>query len=73
MDCGCGDMEELHGDDAVAYAEHDLTKVASQPGGQWLYRCPVTGTDWIYDSVWEWNTGHGGRPRLRRVQFRDCC
>ncbi len=70
VDCQCHEVEELRGDDAVAYAEQHLEKVASQSGGQWLYQCPVTKLDWIYDSVREWDSGHGGHPRLRRVEFR---
>jgi hypothetical protein len=71
MTCRCEEVEELRDHEAVEYAERHLERVASQPGGQWLYQCPTTRSFWIYDSVREWDTGHGGHPRLRRVQLQD--
>jgi hypothetical protein len=70
MDCRCVDVNELHGDDAAGYAEQHLIAIDSQPGGQWLYRCPITAADWIYDFPRGWDTGHRGRARLRRVELR---
>lgn len=69
--CQCGSTNENHGDAAVEYAERHLLKVAALPGGQWLYRCPATGADWIYNFPPAPDTGHGGRARLRRVEFRE--
>jgi hypothetical protein len=72
MDCRCEDLGELHGDEASNYADQHLARVMSEPrGGAWLYRCPLTSAEWILDFPREWDTGHGGRARLRRVQFRE--
>ena len=71
MLCRCREVDEFRGDNAIAYAEEHLMEVDAQPGGQWLYRCAETGVDWIYGFVSEWDTGHGGRARLRRIKFRQ--
>ena len=67
MECHCDDrsLRRLDGDDALAYREH-LKQVAEERG-QWLLRCPTTGTEWVEDfplepSAREWV----GVCRLRR-------
>lgn len=68
MECRCQDITEIRGDEAFEYAERHLARVASERGA-WLYRCPDTGQEWVLDAPKEWDTGHGGRGRLRRFPF----
>jgi hypothetical protein len=71
MECRCETVMELRGDEAYEYAQGHLEYVMAEPrGGAWLYRCPITRREWIEDFPPEWDTGHGGRCRLRQAEFR---
>jgi hypothetical protein len=65
VECRCQDIAEIRGDGAFEYAEQHLERVV-QENGAWHYRCPTTGQEWVLDTTKEWDTGHGGRGRLRR-------
>jgi hypothetical protein len=64
MECRCPTSEELRGDEAFDYANNHLEEVAAEAGA-WLFRCPITGQEWVLDTTREWDTDHGGRGRLR--------
>jgi hypothetical protein len=53
---------------AFDYAHKHLTRIAEEAGAS-LYRCAITGQEFVLDSTKEWDTGHGGRGRLRRFPF----
>lgn len=68
VECRCATIDVLHGDDARRYADEHLNRL-EEDRGAWLYQCPAMGADWIMDIPRYWDTGHGGRSRLRRVKF----
>ena len=49
MECRCDSLglQQLDGDEALAYAEH-LERVRADQG-QWLLRCPNTRNEWVED------------------------
>ena len=68
MRCRCEEITELWSDEAKSYADEHLEQVEVRADGwEVLYRCPVTGRQWLED--YPRGEEHGGGPmRLRRLE-----
>ena len=71
MNCNCQNTSELNGNDAIEYAENHLIKIQVD-GENWqiLYKCPLTGIQWLKDYPHSEYHG-GGSPRLRKMPLKQ--
>jgi len=67
MICRCADLQQLWDEEAKAYIDEHLEEVEVRAAGwEVVYRCPITGRQWLED--YPHGELHGGGPmRLRRL------